>query len=237
MRPYFLWGGVDSRTKNIVVNEYPPRMIPKSKTKDIVIPGRAGSLTLTEGDDVYEPYLQEIKCTVLPEGSIETVGTWLRGAGALVLGNDENRSVKARIDDEIMFDRIMKNYLHRSFTIPFVCQPGRYVYPAVADIVKTTSGTFITNPGTMHSQPKITVVATGDITLTVGTAIMLIDGAATQWTMVIDSELMDCFDSTMTVMKNDSVTGDLPTLQTGASVVSWAGNVTSVTIKPRWRYL
>lgn len=234
MLPYFIFNGIDSRTKNIMVNEYPPRILPKSRTTEITVPGRDGTLTIDEG--AYDNLILTCDCTALPIANIEEISAWLRGAGDLVFGHYENRSIRARVDAQISFDKLMRGRAHRGFTIPFVCQPGRYTYPPVADIVRTTTGT-VTNPGTMPSQPKIKVVATGEITLTVGNSIMLIDGPETEWTLVIDSELMDCFDSTMTILRNDWMTGDFPLLSPGANAVTWDGTVASVTITPRWRYL
>ena len=236
MLPYFIWRGIDSRTKNIVVNDYPARMKPKTRTEDVIVPGRGGSMTMIQGDDVYDSLVLPFECTALPTADIEAISAWLTGAGDLIFGNYPNRSMRARMDAQINFDKIIRGWGHRAFTVPFVCQPGRYVQPAVADIVLTEPG-FVTNPGTMLSQPRITVNATGDITLTVGTSIMLIAGPASMWTLVIDSELMDCFNSSMTVLRNERMTGDFPTLQPGANAVNWAGAVSSVTIKPRWRYL
>lgn len=234
MLPYFTFKGTDSRTKNIIVNEYPPRILPKSRTTEITVPGRDGSLTIDEG--AYDNIVLTCDCTALPLCDIEQLSAWLRGSGDLVFGHYSNRSIRARVDAQISFDKLMRGKAHRGFTIPFVCQPGRYVYPPVADIAVTESGT-ITNPGTMPAEPKITVVATGEITLTVGNSIMLIEGPETEWTLVIDSELMDCFDGSMTILRNDWMTGDFPLLKPGANAVNWEGTVTSVTITPRWRYL
>lgn len=234
MLPYFTFKGIDSRTKNIIVNKYPPRILPKSRTTEITVPGRSGTLTIDEG--AYDNIVLTCECTALPICNLEELSAWLRGAGDLVFGHYDNRSIRARVDAQISFDKLMRGRAHRGFTIPFVCQPGRYTYPPLADIVLTEPGT-ISNPGTMQAEPKITVVATGEITLTVGTSIMLINGPETEWTLVIDSELMDCFDSTMTLLRNDWMTGDFPLLNPGANAVTWSGTVASVTITPRWRYL
>ena len=234
MLPYFIFNGIDSRTKNIMVNEYPPRILPKSRTTEITVPGRSGSMTIDEG--AYDSIVLPCECTALPLCNLEELSAWLRGAGTLVFGHYDNRSIRARVDAQISFDKLMRGRAHRGFTIPFVCQPGRYTYPPLADVAMTEPG-VISNPGTMQAEPKITVVATGEITLTVGTSIMLINGPETEWTLVIDSELMDCFDGTMTLLRNDWMTGDFPLLNPGTNAVNWDGTVESVTITPRWRYL
>lgn len=228
------FNGVTAASKGVIVVDYPPYVKPQSRVKVLTIPGRNGSLTIDE--EAYENIELECRCVALPTANIESISDWLTGSGDLILGNASDKSLKARVDGQISFDKIVSGHQHRGFTIPFVCQPGRYVHPPVDDIVRTTTGT-VTNPGTMPSQPKIKVVATGEITLTVGTSIMLINGPETEWTLVIDSELMDCFDGTMTILRNDWMTGDFPLLNPGANAVNWSGTVASVTITPRWRYL
>lgn len=228
------FNSVTAASKGVIVVDYPPYVKPQSRVKVLTIPGRNGSLTIDE--EAYENIELECRCVALPTANIESISDWLTGSGDLILGNASDRSLKARVDAQISFDKLMRGKVHRGFTIPFVCQPGRYVYPPVADIAVTESGT-ITNPGTMPAEPKITVVATGEITLTVGNSIMLIEGPETEWTLVIDSELMDCFDGSMTILRNDWMTGDFPLLKPGANAVAWEGTIASITITPRWRYL
>ena len=233
MLPYFIFNGTDSRTKNIMVNEYPSRILPKSRTTEITVPGRSGSLTIDEG--AYDSIVLTCECTALPLCNLEELSAWLRGAGDLVFGHYDNRSIRARVDAQISFDKLMRGRAHRGFTVPFVCQPGRYVYPPVDDIVLISSGT-VTNPGNMRSKPQIKVEGSDEVTLTAGSEIMQIQKAGS-WTLVIDSELMDCFDASLTVLRNNWLTGDFPEFLPGVNSVSWIGTVTKVTIKPRWRYL
>lgn len=234
MLPYFIFNGTDSRTKNIIVNEYPLRIVPQSRITEITVPGRSGSLTIDEG--AYENVVLACECTALPAADMESISAWLKGPGTLVFGDHPNRSLRARADAQITFEKLMRGQAHRRFTLPFVCQPGRYVYPAPSNIILETPGAVV-NPGTMASQPRVTVQASGTVTLTVGTSIMVINGGASSWALLIDSELMDCFNSTRTVLRNHWMDGDFPTLAPGSNAVTWSGTVTRVTILPRWRYL
>lgn len=237
MLPYFIFNTYDSRDKYVVVNEYPSQTKPKAKVKELVVPGRGGALNISEGLDVYDNLVLTCQCTALPTADIETISAWLNGAGTLVFGNALTRAYKARVDAQISFDKILRGWAHRSFVIPFVCQPGRYVYPEVTDSVFTETDKTITNPGTMSSEPRVTIIGNGEVTVTVGDSTMLVTGPETAWTLVIDTELMDCFDDTGAVLRNEWLTGDFPRLLPGSNVVAFDGDVTSITIKPRWRYL
>ena len=52
MQDYFLWNGVDCRTYGIHVTEQPPITIPLERRAQTNVPGRPGSRTQLEGDDV-----------------------------------------------------------------------------------------------------------------------------------------------------------------------------------------
>ena len=45
MTDYFIWNGVDCRTKGIHVSELPPITIPLERSKQTNVPGRPGSHT------------------------------------------------------------------------------------------------------------------------------------------------------------------------------------------------
>ena len=95
------------------------------------------------------------------------------------------------------------------------------------------SGAFITNPGSVYSEPVITVYGYGDITLMVGTTVVELTGIDVSITL--DTPLMEAYKDTSGM--NGSMSGDFPTLAPGANAISWNGNVTSVVIQPNWRYL
>ena len=159
-----------------------------------------------------------------------------------MFGSAPTRAYRARVDAQISFDKILRGWAHRSFVIPFICQPGRYVYPDADDVVFTEPAKTISNPGTMLSEPKVIVVGNGEVTLTVGNSVMVIEGpeAETDWTLIIDTELMDCFDESGSILRNEWLTGDFPQILPGINTVTWErveGSVTSVSISPRWRYL
>ena len=101
------------------------------------------------------------------------------------------------------------------------------------EITVTTSGTFINNPGSVYSEPIITVYGSGEITLMVGMTIVELDGITDSITL--DTPLMEAYNGAISM--NGNMSGDFPSLAPGANAVSWTGNVTKVVIQPNWRYL
>ena len=114
----------------------------------------------------------------------------------------------------------------------FRCKPFWYKENA-PEITVTTSGTFITNPGSVFSEPAITVYGSGEVTLMVGMTIVELDGITDSITL--DSPLMEAYQGVVSM--NSCMSGDFTTLLPGQNAISWTGNVTKVVIQPNWRYL
>lgn len=232
---YFIWKNIDSRNMGVVVTDYPPIIRPKERVTEKTRPGVAGSLHVSEGEDVYDTYVRACQCYTRPAADISAVIAWLRGSSQAVFGNEPTMAYTARIDNQISLDKMMRNHPHRSFTIPFVCQPFKQLKTPAADIVKTISGQTITNPGTVFSLPIIKVEGSGDATLSVGGAYFELEGLTGG--IIIDSTMPECFNLDRSALLNDLMTGEFPTIKTGTSIVSWTGNITEVTITPNWRWL
>ena len=49
---YFIWNGTDCRQYGIHVTKQPPITIPQERSTQTNVPGRPGSLTTLEGEDV-----------------------------------------------------------------------------------------------------------------------------------------------------------------------------------------
>lgn len=97
----------------------------------------------------------------------------------------------------------------------------------------TQSTGTITNPGSVYSEPIITVNGTGEITLMVGQTIVELSDITDSITL--DSELQEAYNGSQSM--NACMSGDFPILKPGLNGISWTGNVSSVTIRPNWRYL
>ena len=134
--------------------------------------------------------------------------------------------------NQIEFSKILRNHENRAFTVTFRCQPFWY-QENVQPITLTTSGTFVTNPGSVYSEPVITVHDSGEITLMVGMTIVELDDIMDSITL--DTPLMEAYKDTTGM--NGYMSGDFPALLPGQNAISWTGNVTKIVIQPNWRYL
>ena len=232
MQDYFLWNGVDCRTYGIHVTDQPPITSPLERSTQTHVPGRPGSQTQLEGDDVYDDMILTATCFISDPAQIPTIAAWLKGAGTVTFANRTGGHYKARIVNQIPFEKVLRGNPHCTFAVNFRCYPFFFAED-VDDITVTTSGTVVTNPGSVYSEPIITVTGSGDITLMVGTTIVELTDITSG--IVRDCALQEAYLGT--TLMNDHMSGDFPVLKPGANAISWSGTVTKVVIKPNWRYL
>lgn len=232
MNDWFEWNGVKCTVYGIHVSEQPPVSLPEERVTYTPVPGRAGNLTALEGDNVYEDQVLAATCFVADLSRIDEIAAWLRGSGTVTFANRQGGYYRARVCNQISFEKILRGNPAHSFTVNFRCQPFFYLTPG-NDIVLTQSGQFITNPGCVASEPMITISGSGDIQLMVGQQTAELTGISSQ--IVLDSEMQEAYLGQTT--QNEKMSGDFPLLQPGSNAVSWTGNVTGVTVKPRWRTL
>ena len=231
MRDWFEWNGVRCTDYGIRVTELPPITLPSERVSFVDVPGRSGSLTKTEGDDVYEDLLLTATCIVQNTERLDEIVAYLKGSGKVSFANREEGFYEARIVNQIPFDVILRGNPHRRFAVNFRCKPLFYLDDSPT--YSLTRSTFLTNPGAVHSEPIITVHGSGDITLMVGMSI--IELSEVNDSITLDTPLMEAYSNGISA--NRQMSGDFPTLGTGATAISWTGNVSRVTVQTNWRTL
>ena len=232
MKDYFIWNGTDCRQFGIHVSEQPPITIPAERSTQTNVPGRPGSLTTLEGEDVYDDLLLAATCFISGPAQIPAIAAWLKGSGTVAFANRTGGYYKARIANQIPFEKVLRGNPHCSFAVNFRCFPFFYA-DNVSDITVTVSGTAITNPGSVYSEPVLTVYGSGDVTLMVGATIVELTDISES--IVIDSVLREAYLGN--TLMNDNMSGEFPVLKPGMNAISWTGEVARVVVRPNWRYL
>lgn len=231
MNDWFEWNGRRCTEYGIHVSEQPPLTIPSERATFTNVPGRSGSLTTLEGDDVYDDLLLTADWFISDPARIPDIAAWLKGSGTVTFANRQGGFYHARIVNQIPFEKILRGNPHRAFAINFRCKPFWY-QAGVEPITLTTSGTFITNPGSVFSEPVITVYGSGEVTLMVGVTITELEITNS---ITLDTPLMEAYSGSTSM--NNRMSGDFPTLLPGQNAVSWTGNVSRVVIQSNWRYV
>ena len=232
MRDYITWKGINSRTVGITVIELPEIILPEERVTFTDIPGLSGSLAQTEGTDVYKDITLAVKC-YLPSPTpqaVQAIAGYFRGGGRLELPSRPDGYYEARVVNQIQFAKILRGNAPRSFTVNFRCKPFLRLYSGEAE-QEVTSGSFLLNPSGIQAKPLITITGSGDITLLACTRIIQLSGIEDG--IVLDSELQEAYYGNE--LKNTQMTGEFPVLSPGNTAISWTGgNVTRVTVTPRW---
>ena len=170
MYPWFNFKGVNSAGAGLCVTKLPKIVVPAERVKSVVIPGRAGELHLTEGEDVCDGYKKEIVVTCINDAITPELENWLCGAGDLIVSNDQLFAYDARISGSVEFARL-GNCLSQA-TIPFFVQPFKKSVNE-AQYQQTISATAnIVNPGHIAAKPKLTMTGTGSLVLSCGGTVM-----------------------------------------------------------------
>ena len=232
MNDWFEWNGKRCTEYGIHVSEQPPLTLPAERVTFTDVPGRSGSLTTLEGEDVYEDMVLTAQCFIQSSARVPEIAGWLRGSGTVTFANRPGGFYHARVVNQIPFEKILRGNPHRSFAVNFRCKPFWYA-DAEDPVTLTQSGTFVSNPGSVYSEPVITVYGSGSITLMVGMIIVELEGIS--GSITLDSQLQEAYSGVTSL--NSAMSGDFPKLLPGNNAVSWTGNVTKVDIQPNWRYL
>jgi len=228
---WFEWNGKKSTEYGIHVEEHPPITIPAERSTFTTVPGRSGSLTVLEDEDVYDDMLLTCTCFIENTNRLTEIAAWLRGSGTVTFANRQGGFYYARIVNQIPFEKVLRGNPYRSFAVTFRCQP--FFHLRASDITVMASGTFISNPGKIASEPIVKVTLTGDAEIAIGGYLFELNGVT--GTVTIDTPKLECYQDYTS--KNGCMSGDYPKIPSVGAYVTWTGAVSRIVITPNWRTL
>lgn len=218
--------GVAISTLGLRVLRLPALEIPKRRVSKIVIPGRADTLTETDGS--YEPLEKTATLFYQGDDPLGAIGV-LRSGKRVTFSNEQDFSYDYRIDDRQTLPRMLLDW-HR-FEWKFFCQPLKR--QAVPELRTGTSMT-LTNPGNESARPVIEITGSGNVTLTVGAQVITLAAIGTA-PVTIDSENRTIVQSGASAAHK--MTGPFPEIPAGATVsISVTGTVSAMKVWPNWRW-
>lgn len=227
---WFEFAGVNCADRHVRIMAMPKRPVPAHQGEKIRINGRDGYLWRSSRG-AREDITINVECSTMDGYTADELSGWLQDGGLLRFSDEPDRAYRARVTDEFARESMFLRFDKQRFTVPFSCQPYRYIYPAAEPEV-LTAAQVLYNPGTAYSQPRITVEGSGDMIVYVGEYMIAATGAG----FIVDSETMDCYELDGVTLANSRVSMDeYPVILPGGAVISWAGGVTKVTIEGRWR--
>lgn len=233
MKYWFEWNGVDCRTKGIRLQSMPEIQRPEERVSHVVIPGRAGELTQTEGADIYNSYIQTIPLIIDNAADVSAAERWLRGDGYVTFSSQQNLKQRARVINAVTFTKHSRNSSWWEGQVQFYCEPLKEQKSETA-VEVTESGTVVSNPGDVESRPRITITGSGNVTIRIGSNSISITGSESGW--VIDSDMQWVLNASGTPQMG-VYTGNFPVMAPGNNTIQFTGSITKLTIEGRWRYL
>ena len=233
MKRYFIWNGTRSDAKHILYNERTPIIRPEERVDHIVIPGRTGELTQVEGENIFNSYIQTIALTVEGLENVQAVEMWLKGDGIVTFDTQPDLYQRARIINAVTFQRHSRNANFYTGEVQFYCDPVKNQV-SESNINVTSSGTTLTNPGTLPALPVMTITGSGAVSITISGKTLIIPSLASGWKV-------DCRNKWIlngsNVPQMNAWQGEFPEIPVGNSTISFTGSVTKIVITPHWRYL
>lgn len=228
MIPYFIWNGVNSIEKKIIVNELPPTTRAAKRIIENEIPGRSGKVFFD--DNTYDTFVYQIACTLAPGFDVRDVSNWLSGTGKLTISLEPGKFYEGIIINQIDFKKVM--HVFREFAIEFELQPFAYSVDEMEHNF-IVPGTIYITQSTTDILPYIKVEGNGAVTISINNKSQIINDI--DGYIELNSQLEEAYKDN--VSKNSNVNGEFLKLNIGENNISWTGNVTNVKIKYRETYL
>lgn len=113
-------------------------------------------------------------------------------------------------------------------TIVFECKPQRFLKTG-DNIITIQNSLAIMNPTGFEAYPLFKVTGTSGVLTVNGNSITF---SSIDNFVMLDCELQDAYKEN--INKNSTISGTFPVLKTGSNTISWTGDISSVTMKPRW---
>ena len=238
---YFVWNGIDCRSKGILLAGPAPIIRPEERVNHVQIPGRSGDLTETEGDAIYNSYIQTVTMHVHGGYRVREVYQWLRGSGYVTFSGEPDRRQRARIIGAITLNKHCRNLDWWSGEAQIYCQPLKELLYETEETV--TNGATVRNNGDVDALPLITATASSTsitLTVTAGGSLkargLTITGTTSGTTYLIDCESMEIWNAAHTAILTKNSSGEFPVLEIGNNTVTFT-NCSSVKVLKRERYL
>ena len=220
---FFIWKGADCRSKGVTVAAPAQIVRGEERVSHVTIPGRAGELTMTEGENIFQSYIQTMTIQMRGGQRVREIVNWLKGSGYITFSGEPDRRQKARVIGAVSMNRHSKNTDWWTGEVQFYCEPLKELLnPATTEI--TSSGSAVVNAGDVKSRPKITATASGtSMTITKGGKTLTITGLTSSSKYIIDCEAGMVTNAAGTENLTANSTGDFPVLDVGSNTITGSG--------------
>lgn len=233
---YFIWKGIDCRSMGVWTSGPAGIVRPEERVSHVEIPGRSGDMTETEGENIFNSYIQTVTLLVKNAFRLREVYSWLRGSGFVTFSGEPDRKQAARIIGAITLNKHSYNLDWWTGECQFYCQPLKQLLHETAEEF-TASGAVILNSGDVEAKPRIKLTASGtSATVAAGGKSLTVTGLTSGYVYIIDSETCTATNADGTVNMLHNTSGGFPVLAVGENTVTGSG-WSKIEMQKRERYL
>ena len=233
---FFIWNGIDCRSMGVRLQGPVPIVRPEERVNHVQIPGRSGDLTETEGENIYNSYIQTATILVKSGYRVREIYKWLRGAGYVTFSGEPDRKQPARIIGAVTLNKHSYNLDWWVGEVQFYCQPFKErLREEKVDI--SSSGTSVYNAGDVEARPLWKVTASGStVVISAGGKTITCTDYTSGQVLLIDSEIYTIFNSDQTADWTKWSSGDFPVLLPGVNEINGSG-WSAIELTKRERFL
>lgn len=214
---------------------------PQRDVETVSVPGRNGDLIIDNGRYLNTTVTYPVSiCRDFAEKAQAARGWLLSGTGYKRLEDDyhPHHFRLGAFTGPIDFDVKFLNRIGET-SLKFNCKPQRFLKQGEFP-VEATSGTYLHNPTAFPAMPLITIygpeAGIGSGYVTISGVYVAVKSISDQ--IILDCELQDAYrhvgDGATENMNNCIYAPKFPVLQPGDNIISFGGQVSGVTIIPRW---
>ena len=233
---FFIWNGKDCRNMGVIQRGPAAIIRPEERISHVQIPGVSGDLTETEGENIYNSYIQTVTISVRGGFRVREVYRWLRGSGFVTFSGEPEKKQAARIIGAVTLNRHSRNLDYWEGEVQFYCQPLKQMLDE-EKVTISSSGATVRNNGDVTARPmwKVTPSDTS-ATITAGGNTLTISSLTSGTVVWVDSETMDVWNAAKTSLLTKNSSGNFPVLLQGNNTVTGSG-WSEIEIERRERYL
>lgn len=236
------WNNVRSDTLGIKVEKYPNYTKPKRKMDVYNIPGRNGDIVMMQ--DAWENVEQKYDIWVGDDTDhsihdiFTAIANWLYtpvGYKNLADDFDPDHFRLAYLEGPVDIESLSIGRAGKA-TLTFICKPQRFLVSGNVNIIISASDN-IRNPTNFPSKPLVYVSrsAAGSGTVSIGNTTLTISELPANG-LYIDCDECRCYDESKNNMNSyvSSSTGQFPVMASGNNSISFTGNISYISVAPRW---
>lgn len=233
---FFIWKNKDCRAMGIRLSGPVAIIRPEERVRHTQIPGRSGDLTETEGQDIYNSYIQPVSILVPGGYRVREIYDWLRGADYVTFHGEPDRKQAARVIGAITLNKHSRNLDWWTGDVQFYCQPLKQLLTDPA-VTVTSSGTAVVNRGDVTAKPLIKLTASAaSATIAAGGNSITVTGLTSGSVYYVDSDIREVYNANRSTILTQNSTGPFPLLLRGSNSVTGSG-WSKLEIERRERFL